>query len=189
MEANDLKTLEVDAKKRMDAAVDHTRRELSGVRTGRASVAILDSVRVDAYGNTLPLNQVASLSVPEPTSILAQPFDPSLTGTIEKAILAANLGLNPHSDGKVIRIPLPPLTDERRKEMSKLVHKMAEEGRNSVRQIRREANDRAKKLLKDKVVSEDEERRTLDEVQKLTNQHVALIDELQSKKDSELLEK
>jgi ribosome recycling factor len=120
---------------------------------------------------------------------VAQPFDPSLIGTIEKAIRAANLGLNPSSDGKVIRIPLPPLTEERRKELSKMVHKMAEEGRNAVRQVRREANDRVKKLLKDHVISEDDERRALDEMQKLTDQHIGMIDELQKRKDSELLNK
>jgi ribosome recycling factor len=187
MDAKDLKSLQAEARKRMDAAVEHTRRELAGVRTGRASVTILDPVHVDAYGTTMPLNQVASLSIPEPTTIVAQPFDPSLIGVIEKSIRAANLGLNPNNDGKVIRIPLPPLTEERRKEMSKLVHKMAEEGRNSVRAIRREANDRVKKLLKDHVISEDDERRALDEMQKLTDQQIAAIDDVQKKKDAELL--
>lgn len=187
MEATDLKSLTAEARKKMDAVVEHTRRELSGVRTGRASVTILDTVSVEAYGATMPLNQVASLSIPEPTTIVAQPFDPSLMGAIEKAIRTANLGLNPNNDGKVIRIPLPVLTEERRKELSKLVHKMAEEGRNSVRQIRRDANDRMKKLLKDHQVSEDDERRGLDEVQKLTDQQVGVIDELQKKKDAELL--
>ena len=187
MDAKDLKTLQAEAKKRMDAAVEHTRRELAGVRTGRPSVTVLDSVHVEAYGTTMPLNQVASLSIPEPTAIVAQPFDPALTNTIEKAIRAANLGLNPSSDGKVIRIPLPPLTEERRREMSKLVHKMAEEGRNAVRLVRREANDRAKKLLKDHLISEDDERRGLEETQKLTDQHIALIDDMQKKKDAELL--
>jgi ribosome recycling factor len=120
---------------------------------------------------------------------VAQPFDPSLMGTIEKAIRSANLGLNPASDGKVVRIPLPALTEERRKEMSKLVHKYAEEGRNGVRQVRRDANDRLKKLLKDHEISEDDERRGLEEVQKITDQHIAIIDDLQKKKDSELLNK
>jgi ribosome recycling factor len=189
MDAKDLKSLQAEARKRMDAALEHTRRELSGVRTGRASVTILDPVHVDAYGTSMPLNQVASLSIPEPTTIVAQPFDPSLMGIIEKAIRAANLGLNPSNDGKVIRIPLPPLTEERRKEMSKLVHKMAEEGRNGVRLVRREANDRVKKFLKDHVISEDEERRALDDMQKVTDQHIGLIDDLQKKKDAELLNK
>lgn len=173
----------------MDAALEHSRRELAGVRTGRASVTILDPVHVEAYGSSMPLNQVASLSIPEPTTIVAQPFDPSLIGTIEKAIRAANLGLNPNNDGKVIRIPLPPLTEERRKEMSKLVHKMTEDGRNAVRQVRREANDRVKKLLKDHVISEDDERRALDEMQKLTDQQIGVLEDLQKKKDADLLNK
>jgi ribosome recycling factor len=137
----------------------------------------------------MPVNQVASLSVPEPTMIIAQPFDPTLMGAIEKAIRSSNLGLNPTNDGKVVRIPLPALTEERRKEMSKLVHKYAEEGRNGVRQVRRDANDRLKKLLKDHKISEDDERRGLDDIQKVTDQHVALIDDIQKKKDTELLGK
>ena len=189
MDATDLKGLFADLKKRMDGQIEHVRRELGGVRTGRASVTILDSVHVDAYGSHMPLNQVASLSIPEPTMIVAQPFDPSLMRTIEKAIQSANLGLNPTNDGKVIRIPIPALTEERRKELSKLVHKYTEEGRNGVRQVRRDANDRLKKLLKDHKISEDDERRGLDDVQKATDQHIASIDELQKKKDSELLGK
>lgn len=189
MEAIDLKSLYAETAQKMTAAVEHVRHELAGVRTGRASVAILDSVHIEAYGTQMPLNQVASLSVPEPTLILAQPFDPGLMGTIEKAIRAANLGLNPSNDGKVIRIPIPMLTDERRHELSKLVHRFAEDGRNSVRKVRREANDRLKKLLKDHQLSEDDERRGLDEVQKLTDQHIGAIDELQKKKDADLLGK
>lgn len=189
MEANDLKTLYAEAAQKMTATVEHVRHELAGVRTGRASVSILDSVHIEAYGAQMPLNQVASLSVPEPTLIVAQPFDPGLMGTIEKAIRAANLGLNPSNDGKVIRIPIPMLTDERRQELSKLVHRFAEEGRNGVRQVRREANERLKKLLKDHQLSEDDERRGLDEVQKLTDQHVGVIDGLQQKKDEDLLGK
>jgi ribosome recycling factor len=189
MDVSDLKTLAAEVKKRMDSQLDHVRREFSGVRTGRASVTILDSVHVEAYGSHMPVNQVASLSIPEPTLILAQPFDPSLMGAIEKAIRSSNLGLNPTNDGKVVRIPIPALTDERRKELSKLVHKYAEEGRNGVRQVRRDANDRLKKLLKDHKISEDDERRGLEDVQKITDQHVALIDDLQKKKDSELLSK
>jgi ribosome recycling factor len=189
MDVSDLKTLAAEVKKRMDSQLDHVRREFSGVRTGRASVTILDSVHVEAYGSHMPVNQVASLSIPEPTLIVAQPFDPSLMGAIEKAIRSSNLGLNPTNDGKVVRIPIPALTDERRKELSKLVHKYAEEGRNGVRQVRRDANDRLKKLLKDHKISEDDERRGLEDVQKITDQHVALIDDLQKKKDSELLGK
>jgi len=189
MDVNDVKGLSVEVKKRMDGAIEHVRKELSGLRTGRATVSILDPVQVEAYGATMPLNQVAGLSVPEPTLIVAQPFDPSLMSAIEKAILKSNLGLNPASDGKVIRVPIPPLTEERRKELSRLVHKYAEEARNSVRQVRRDANDRLKKLLKDHKISEDDERRALEDVQKITDQHVTLIDEIQKKKDQELLGK
>lgn len=189
MDVSDLKGLTAEVKKRMDAQIDHVRRELAGVRTGRASTGILDQVHVEAYGSNMPLNQVASLSIPEPTMILAQPFDPSLMGAIEKAIRSANLGLNPANDGKAIRIPIPPLTEERRKELTKVVHKYAEEGRNGVRQVRRDANEKLKKLLKDHSISEDDERRGLDDVQKVTDQHIALIDELQKKKDAELLGK
>jgi ribosome recycling factor len=189
MDASDLKGLFAELKKRMDGQIEHVRRELGGVRTGRASVTILDTVHVEAYGSMMPLNQVASLSVPEPTMIVAQPFDPSLTAAIERAIRSSNLGLNPTTDGKVIRIPLPALTEERRRELSKLVHKYAEEGRNGVRQARRDANERLKKLLKDSKISEDDERRGLEDVQKVTDQHVAAIDDMQKKKDSELLGK
>ena len=149
MDVNDLKGLFAEVNKRMNAATDHVRHELSGVRTGRASVTILDSVHVDAYGSKMPLNQLAGLSVPEPSLIVAQPFDPSLLGAIEKAIRASDLGLNPANDGKLVRIPIPSLTEERRKELSRHVHKLSEEGRNSVRLVRRDANERLKKLLKD----------------------------------------
>jgi ribosome recycling factor len=189
MDVSDLKGLFAEVRKRMDTQLEHVRRELGGVRTGRASVTILDTVHVEAYGSSVPLNQVASLSIPEPTLIVAQPFDPTLMGVIEKAIRSSNLGLNPTNDGKVVRIPIPSLTEERRKELSKLVHKHAEEGRNGIRQVRRDANDKLKKLLKDHGISEDDERRGLDEVQKLTDQHIALVDDLQKKKDGELLNK
>jgi ribosome recycling factor len=189
MDATEIKELFAELTKRMDTQIEHVRREFGGVRTGRASVTILDTVHVEAYGSQMPLNQVASLSIPEPTMIVAQPFDASLTAAIEKAIRSANLGLNPTTDGKTIRIPLPSLTDERRRELSKLVHRYAEEGRNGVRQTRRDANDRLKKLLKDSAISEDDERRGLEDVQKVTDQHVAMIDELQRKKDTELLGK
>ena len=189
MDVNDLKSLYAEVKKRMDGHIEHVRRELAGVRTGRASVNLLDAVHVEAYGSPMPLNQVATLSVPEPTMIVAQPFDPSLMGAVEKAIRASNLGLNPTNDGKVIRIPLPPLTDERRKELSKVVHKYAEEGRNGVRQVRRDANERLKKLLKDHKISEDDERKGLEEIQKITDNHIKHIDDLQKKKDGELLGK
>jgi ribosome recycling factor len=189
MDVSDLKGLNAEVKKRMDGAIDHVRKELAGLRSGRASINLLDPVQVEAYGSVMPLNQVATLSVPEPTMIVAQPFDPSLLSAIERGIQKSNLGLNPASDGKTIRIPIPPLTEERRKEMSRLVHKYAEDGRNAVRQVRRDANDRLKKLLKDHKISEDDERRALDDVQKITDQHVHMIDELQKKKDHDLLGK
>jgi ribosome recycling factor len=187
MDVTTLKALYAEANQRMNAALEHVRHELAGVRTGRASVTILDGVHVDAYGARMPLNQLAGLSVPEPTLIVAQPFDPSQLGAIEKAIRAAGLGLNPSNDGKVVRVPIPALTEDRRKELSRHVHKLAEEGRNSVRQVRRDGNERLKKMLKDHAISEDEEKKGLDEVQKLTDSHVRQIDELQKKKDQELL--
>jgi ribosome recycling factor len=187
MDVIDLKGLYAEVAKRMKAALDHLHHEFAGVRTGRASVTILDNVHVEAYGSKMPLNQVAGLSIPEPTMIVAQPFDPSQLGAIEKAIRSAGLGLNPANDGKVVRIPLPSLTEERRKELSKHVHKLSEDGRNSVRQVRRDANDRLKKMLKDHGLSQDDEKKGLDEVQKLTDLHIKHIDDLQKKKDSELL--
>ena len=189
MDVNDLKSLFAEVNKRMNTVLEHVRHELAGVRTGRASVTILDNVHVEAYGSKMPLNQVAGLSIPEPTMIVAQPFDPSQLGAIEKAIRAAGLGLNPANDGKVVRIPLPSLTEERRKELSKHVHKLSEDGRNSVRQVRRDANDRLKKMLKDHGLSQDDEKKGLDEVQKLTDQHIKTIDEMQKKKDTDLLGK
>jgi ribosome recycling factor len=187
MEGTDPKGLFAEARKRMNVSIEHLRHELAGVRGGRASLTILDGIQVEAYGSRMPLNQVATLSIPESTLIVAQPFDPSLMSPIEKAVRASDLGLNPTSDGKVIRIPIPPLTEERRKILSKHVHKLAEEGRNAIRQVRREANDRLKKLLKEHAISEDDERKGLDEVQKITDQHIAMIDDLQKKKDADLL--
>ena len=187
MDVKDLKGLFVEVNKRMSVALEHVKHELAGVRTGRASVSLLDHVHVEAYGTKVPMNQVASLSVPEPTLIVAQPFDPSLLAALERAIRISDLGLNPANDGKVVRIPIPSLTEERRKELSRLVHKLAEEGRNAVRIVRRDANDRLKKLLKDSLISEDDERKGLDEVQKITDQHVKLIDDAQKKKDTDLL--
>jgi ribosome recycling factor len=189
MDVSDLKGLFAEVSKRMQGQIEHVRRELGGVRTGRANVSLLDAVHVEAYGTQMPLNQVASLSIPEPAMIVATPFDPSVMAAIERAIRSANLGLNPTNDGKVVRVPIPSLTEERRKELSKLVHKYAEEGRNGVRQVRRDANDRLKKLLKDHKISEDDERRGLDEVQKITDQNIRSIDDLQKKKDAELLGK
>ena len=187
MDFNDLKGMFAEVKTKMDAAIDRVRRDMASVRTGRATVSLLDGVHVEAYGSKMPLNQVATLSVPEPALIVAQPFDPSTMKEIEKAIRASDLGLNPSNDGKVIRIPIPPLTDDRRKELSRHVHKQAEEGRNVVRNVRRDANERLKKLLKEHKVSEDDERKGLEQVQKVTDEHVKLIDELQKKKDQDLL--
>ena len=187
MEFSDLKGMFGEVKTRMDAGIERVRREMAGVRTGRAAVSLLDAVHVEAYGSRVPLNQVATLSIPEPAMIVAQPFDPSLLKAIEKGITAADLGLNPANDGKIVRIPIPPLTEDRRKELSRHVHKQAEEGRNAIRLVRRDANERLKKLLKDHTISEDDERKGLEHVQKITDDHVKMIDELQKKKDQELL--
>ena len=187
MDFNDLKSMFAQVKTRMDGAIDRVRRDMASVRTGRATVSLLDGVQVETYGSRVPINQVATLSVPEPAMIIAQPFDPSLMGSIEKAIRTSDLGLNPANDGKVVRIPIPALTEDRRKELSRHVHKQAEEGRNVVRQVRRDANERLKKLLKEHKISEDDERKGLDQVQKMTDDHVKAIDDLQKKKDQELL--
>ncbi len=189
MDFDDLKGMFGEVKTRMDGSIDRVRREMAGVRTGRAAVSLLDGIHVEAYGAKVPINQVATLSIPEPALIVAQPFDPSLMGAIEKAIRSSDLGLNPANDGKVVRIPLPPLTEERRKELSKLVHKLTEDGRNVIRQVRRDANDRLKKMLKDHDISEDDERRSLEEVQKTTDSYIHTVDEIQRKKDAELLNK
>ena len=189
MDASDVKSLHAEVKKRMDGQIEFVRKELAGVRIGRASTDMLQSVVVEAYGSKLPINQVATLSIPEPALIVAQPFDPSTMAALERAVRLSDLGLNPASDGKVLRIPIPSLTEERRKELSRHTHKMAEEGRNHVRVVRREANDKLKKLLKDHKISEDDEKRALDEVQKVTDAHIKMIDELQAKKDQELLGK
>ena len=181
MDFNDLKGMFTEVKSRMDGTIDRVKRDMAGVRTGRATVSLLDGIQVEAYGSKMPINQVATLSVPEPALIVAQPFDPSVMGAIEKAIRTSDLGLNPANDGKVVRIPIPALTEERRKELSRHVHKQAEEGRNGVRQVRRDANDRLKKLLKDHKISEDDERKGLDQVQKITDEHIRLIDDLQKK--------
>ena len=189
MTPQDPQSIQADADQRMDGAVTHVQRELSGVRTGRASINILDNVTLEAYVAAEPLNQVVSLSVPESTLIVASPFDPSQITAIEKAIRNANLGLNPSNDGRIIRIPVPTLTDERRQEMSRLVHKLTEEGRNSIRQVRRDANDLLKKMLKNREISEDDERRALDAIQKVTDNHITKVDELQKSKDEELLQR
>jgi len=159
-------------KTRMDKAVDDFRKALVATRTGRASVQMLDSVTVDFYGSKMPLNQVSTVHAPEPQLITLQPFDPGTLGAIEKAIRGAELGLNPMNDGKIIRVPIPALTEERRKEMVKHLHKVLEEHRTAVRNIRRDGNDAIKKALKDKKITEDEEKRAMDEIQKLTDNEI-----------------
>jgi len=175
------------ARKKMSDTVEHTRRELLVIRTGRASLAILDAIRVDYYGTETPLQQVCTLTVPDPTLIVAQPWDVSLISKIEKAILTSDMGLNPTNDGKVVRIPIPPLTEERRKQLAKRVHEIAEHGRTAIRLERREANEGFKKLLRDKAISEDDEKRCLDQVQKSTDEHIKQIDEMSKHKEDEIL--
>jgi ribosome recycling factor len=184
----DVKTILSQTDKRMDGAVTDCRGKLSTIRTGRASLAILDGVVVDYYGTPTPLHQVAKLSIPEPTLIVAQPFDPSTIAGIEKAIQAADLGLNPSNDGKVVRVPIPPLTEERRKQMAKKVRTLGEDAKTVVRQVRREANEALRKVEKDGLASEDDARRGLDECQKLTDRHTTAIDDLCRSKEKELLE-
>jgi ribosome recycling factor len=184
----DAKVLHDQAEKKMHAALDGYRKELMTVRTGRASLAILDGVTVEYYGQATPLSGVATLSIPEPTLIMAQPWDRSMLEAIERAITAAGLGLNPSNDGKVVRIPIPPLTQERRQQLAKKVAQMGEERKTSLRQVRRDANEELKKLLKEKKISEDDERRGLEQIQKLTDHHVQQVDQLTKTKDREILE-
>ena len=176
-----------DAKNRMDHAIEDLRRKLGSVRTGRASTGILDSVTVDYYGTQMPLNQIATIHAPEASLLTIQPFDPSQMQAIEKAILSSELGLNPANDGKIIRIPIPPLTEERRKQLAKLVSEMAEEHKTAVRNIRRDSNDKLKKSLKDKLISEDQEKDGLAEIQKLTDQYIARVAELAKHKEDEIM--
>ncbi len=181
------KELMKDARHRMDKTLEVLRTDLASVRTGRASLAILDGVTVDYYGTKTPLNQVANLAVPEGNLITVQPWEPSLLETIEKAILSSDLDLNPANDGKTLRIHIPPLTEERRKLLVKQVGKMAEDGRTALRQVRRDANDRLKRMLKDKEISEDDEKRALKEVQGLTDEHVKKVDEIVKNKEQDLM--
>jgi ribosome recycling factor len=176
-----------ETRPRMEAVIEDVRRKLATVRTGRAAVSLLDNVMVEYYGTPTPLNQMASVHVPEPQMLTVQPWDQTQLGVIEKAIRAADLGLNPSNDGKLVRIPIPPLTEERRKQLAKQVHEIAEEHRTAIRNLRRDANDRLKKLLKDKTISEDAERDGLDEVQKMTNTYIGKIDELMKTKETEIL--
>jgi ribosome recycling factor len=183
-----LKETYIQLKTRMDKAVDDFRKALIGTRTGRASVHMLDSVSVDAYGAQMPLNQVATVHTPEPQLITVQPFDPSQLGAIEKSIRGAELGLNPMNDGKIIRVPIPPLTEERRKEMVKHLHKALEDHRTAVRNIRRDGNDAIKKALRDKKITEDEEKRSMDEIQKLTDGEIKKMEEMCKAKEKEVME-
>lgn len=175
-----------DTKPRMETVIDDFRRKLATIRTGRAAISLLDNVMVDYYGTMTPLNQMASVHAPEPQMLTVQPWDQSQLGAVEKAIRAADLGLNPSNDGKLVRIPIPPLTEERRKQLAKQVHEIAEDHRTATRNVRRDANERLKKLLKDKQISEDNERDGLDEIQRLTNTYIGKIDELSKSKEHEI---
>lgn len=175
------------AKPKMEAVIEDFKRKLANVRTGRATVGILDSVMVDYYGTPTPLSQMASVAVPEPQLLTVQPWDQTQLGAVEKAITAANLGMNPSNDGKIIRLAVPALNEERRKQFAKQIHEIAEDHRVAVRNVRHSSNDALKKMLKDKEVSEDDEKRGLDEVQKLTNNYIAKIDELAKNKEHEVM--
>ncbi len=177
-----------DAKQLMSDALDAVRREFATVRTGKATPALLDTIRVDAYGSKMPVNQLASIGTPEPTLLVVQPFDKSLIGDIERAIMTADLGLNPANDGNLIRIPIPPLNEERRKEYVRLLHKLAEEARISIRHARKVANDEIKESIKEHDVGEDAGHRDLQAVQKMTDDHIQKIDELLQHKEKEVME-
>ncbi|HEX6906759.1 MAG TPA: ribosome recycling factor [Terriglobales bacterium] len=183
-----LKEAYATLKGRMDKAVEDFRREMAAVRTGRASVHMLDSVQVEYYGSPMPLNQIAQVHAPEAQLITVQPFDPSSLGNIEKAIRAGDLGLNPMNDGKIIRVPVPPLTEERRRDMVKHLHKILEEHRTAVRNIRRDGNELIKKALKDKKITEDDERRSLEEIQRLTDDEIKKMEEMSRSKEKEVME-
>ena len=176
------------AKTRMEKAVEDFRKELAAVRTGRAHVALLDHLRVDYHGTPLPINQLATLSVPEPTTIVIAPWDPGAVPLIDKSIRASDLGLNPTGDGKMIRVPIPPLTEERRRDLVKHVHKVLEEHRTAVRNIRRDIKEAVEKLETEKKISEDEKKRALDELEKLTHQEVKKLEDLSAAKEKEILE-
>jgi ribosome recycling factor len=182
-----IKDITKEARTRMEHAVEDFKRKLATVRTGRASTSLLDNIKVEYYGTPMPLNQVATIHAPESALLTVQPFDPTMIGPIEKEIRSSDLGFNPSNDGKLIRIPIPPLTEERRRQMAKTVSEMAEEHKTAVRNIRRDANDKLKKSLKDKQISEDEEKGGLEEVQKLTDSHITKIVELGKHKEDEIM--
>lgn len=183
-----VKDVTANAKTRMDKAYTDLQHEMASVRTGRASISIFDGVRVDYYGTPTPLNQLATLHVPEPAMVTIQPWDVSQIGAIEKAIRSSDLGLNPSNDGKTVRVPIPPLTEERRKEIVKRLHHIAEDHRVAMRSVRRDANEHLKKLLKDKLISEDDERRALDEIQKMTDASIQKLDQAAKAKEKEIME-
>ena len=183
-----VKEVEASTKTRMEKVLGDLQHEMANIRTGRASVSLLDHVKVDYYGTPTPVNQLATLHVPEASLLTLQPWDASQIGAIEKAIRAADLGLNPSNDGKLIRVPIPALTEERRKELVKKLHHVAEEHRVAMRNIRRDGNEAMKKLLKDKLISEDDERRALDDIQKMTNSHIDKLDQASKSKEKEILE-
>lgn len=185
---NTVKDIEAAARQRMEKALTDLQNAMATIRTGRASVHLLDNVRVDYHGTPTPINQVGNLHVPEPGMITVQPWDVSQIAPIEKAIRAADLGVNPSNDGKLIRIPVPPLTEDRRKELAKKLHGVAEDHRVALRNIRRDSNDHVKKLTKDKTISEDEDRRAHDEMQKLTDGYMQKLDQSAKGKEKELLE-
>src|SRR5271163_819579 len=182
------KEVDTNARTRMEKVLSDLQHDVAAVRTGRASVSLLDSVRADYYGTPTPLNQLATLHVPEPTLITVQPWDVSQIGIIEKAIRGADLGLNPANDGKLIRVPIPPLTEERRKDLVKKLHQIAEDHRVALRNIRRDSNESVKKLVKDKLISEDEDRRAHEEIQKLTDSYMQKLDQAAKAKEKEILE-
>jgi ribosome recycling factor len=183
-----IKETMAQTKVRMGKALEDFRHELATVRTGRASTALLENIKVEYYGTPTSLNQVATLGVPEPSLLTVQPWDASLVGAIEKAIRSSDLGLNPMNDGKILRVPIPPLTEERRKELVKHLHRVLEDHRTAVRNIRRDANEAFKKLLKDKKISEDDEKHGLDEVQKLTDDFMSKLEEQGKSKEKEIME-
>lgn len=185
--ATTVKEVEDHAKAKMEQALGALQHDLATIRSGRASVGVLDHIRVDYYGTATPLNQVANLHVPEPNMITVTPWDISLIGAIERSIRTSDLGLNPSNDGKLVRIPIPPLNEERRKEFVKRLHHIAEEHRVSIRTIRREANDQFKKLFKEKLISEDAERTAQADVQKLTDNYISKIDSAAKTKEKEIL--
>ena len=184
----EITAIEEDSKDRMDKAIENTRHELAKIRTGKASPALLDTVRVEYYGSMVPLNQVASINTPEPRLITIQPWEKGKLTAIEKAIQQSDLGLNPVNDGNIIRLPIPQLTEERRKELVRLCHKLAEEGRIAIRNIRRDANDKLKKAEKNHEISEDQCHTALDEIQTVTDKHIEEIDKILKHKEDEVME-